>query len=289
MTVLMASYNIQYGLGRDGRYDLARAISAVRAADILALQEVERHWPRTGMSDQAAEIAALMPEHYWVYGPPFDIDASTRDHAGRAVNLRRQFGPMLLSRWPILSMRVHQLPKHDTGAVYNMATGALEAVIGAPGGALRIYNFHLAAVYPEERLDQIARLQAVVHAAPAEGGVWNGGAADEDSSHWESGAEPPPMPKPAILMGDFNATPETAEYAAITAGTGRLVDCWRALGNPEAGAVTFYADPKQDTYEDIRIDYCFVTRDLAPRIRRSWIDLDTRASDHQPVWTEIDI
>ena len=42
------SYNIQYGKGRDGRFDLARIADAVRAADVIALQEVERYWLRVG-------------------------------------------------------------------------------------------------------------------------------------------------------------------------------------------------------------------------------------------------
>ncbi|TIN57465.1 MAG: EEP domain-containing protein, partial [Mesorhizobium sp.] len=40
----LVSYNIQYGYGSDGRYDLARATRLVDGADIIALQEVERHW-----------------------------------------------------------------------------------------------------------------------------------------------------------------------------------------------------------------------------------------------------
>ncbi len=57
----LVGYNIQYSRGRDGRYDLARVASAVDGADIIALQEVERFWPRTGMADQSAELAALLP------------------------------------------------------------------------------------------------------------------------------------------------------------------------------------------------------------------------------------
>jgi endonuclease/exonuclease/phosphatase family metal-dependent hydrolase len=37
------SYNIQYGTGRDKQVDLARIADAVRGADVIALQEVERY------------------------------------------------------------------------------------------------------------------------------------------------------------------------------------------------------------------------------------------------------
>jgi hypothetical protein len=79
----VVSYNIQYSLGRDGVYDLARTVDAVRDADVICLQEVDRHWPRTAMADQAADIAALLPDRYWVFGPMLDIDASTVDADGR--------------------------------------------------------------------------------------------------------------------------------------------------------------------------------------------------------------
>lgn len=42
----LATYNIHYGLGKDERYDLARIAKDVAGADIIALQEVERFWPR---------------------------------------------------------------------------------------------------------------------------------------------------------------------------------------------------------------------------------------------------
>jgi endonuclease/exonuclease/phosphatase family metal-dependent hydrolase len=60
----VVSYNIQYSLGRDGVYDLARTVDAVRDADVICLQEVDRHWPRTAMADQAADkvVAATLAE-----------------------------------------------------------------------------------------------------------------------------------------------------------------------------------------------------------------------------------
>ncbi len=38
-----------------------------------------------------------------------------------------------------------------------------------------------------------------------------------------------------------------------------------------------------------RIDYCFLSTPLLPRLRRCWIDEDAAGSDHQPVWTELDL
>ena len=41
------TYNIQYCKGQDGQVDPERIAKEVAGADIIALQEVERFWPRT--------------------------------------------------------------------------------------------------------------------------------------------------------------------------------------------------------------------------------------------------
>ena len=169
----LASYNIQYGFGRDGRSDLARVLDVVRAADIICLQEVDRHWRRTGMADQPAEIEALMPDRHAVYGPGFDVDASEWV-AGRVINRRRQFGVMTLSRWPVLSSRTVILPKHDTGPAFNMLTQALDTVIATPSGSLRVLNVHLTHTNEAERLEQIVALKALLERHDREGAAWNG-------------------------------------------------------------------------------------------------------------------
>ncbi|TIX17052.1 MAG: EEP domain-containing protein, partial [Mesorhizobium sp.] len=42
----LVTYNIQYGIGLDDRYDVSRIADAVRGADVIALQEVTRNNPR---------------------------------------------------------------------------------------------------------------------------------------------------------------------------------------------------------------------------------------------------
>ena len=46
--MLLVGYNTQFSKGKDGRIDIDRVASAIKDADIVALQEVERHWRRTG-------------------------------------------------------------------------------------------------------------------------------------------------------------------------------------------------------------------------------------------------
>ncbi|MEM7223258.1 MAG: hypothetical protein AAF495_09785 [Pseudomonadota bacterium] len=75
----LVTYNIQYSCGRDGVYSLERIAESVRGADLIALQEVERNWIRSGMADQPAELGRLLPEYHWIYAAPYDLDASERD------------------------------------------------------------------------------------------------------------------------------------------------------------------------------------------------------------------
>jgi endonuclease/exonuclease/phosphatase family metal-dependent hydrolase len=48
----LVTYNIRFGLGLDQQIDLERIAETVKDADIIALQEAERFWIHSGMSDQ---------------------------------------------------------------------------------------------------------------------------------------------------------------------------------------------------------------------------------------------
>ena len=50
-------------------------------------------------------------------------------------NRRRQFGNMVLSRWPILSSRLLLLPRVRTYDIASGQRGVLEAIVDAPAGA----------------------------------------------------------------------------------------------------------------------------------------------------------
>ncbi len=279
--MIFVSYNIQWGTGKDGRVDLPRLAGEIGAADVIALQEVDRYWTRSQKTDQAAELAALFPEHNWVYGPAMDLDGSVRDADGRLVNRRRQFGNMLLARPAILSSRNHLLPKIALPEKASLQRAALEAVIDAPSGPLRVYSVHLNHTAAEERLLQVARLRAIVTGAPAEGGAWSG--RDYDPV-WEVDGPQPPMPARAILLGDFNLKPDSEEYAALRAGPDGLVDAWRALGHKEGPGWTCHEEDG-----GWRIDYALVTPDLEDRLRAISVDHAAQGSDHQPIRVEIEL
>ncbi len=62
-----------------------------------------------------------------------------------------------------------------------------------------------------------------------------------------------------------------------------FVDAWVATGHGERDGVTCHG-----VHVGQRIDYCFVSTSLLPRLRGCWIDDAAAGSDHQPVWTELD-
>jgi endonuclease/exonuclease/phosphatase family metal-dependent hydrolase len=294
----LVTYNIQYSRGKDERYDLPRIVETVRGADIIALQEVERFLPRTKMADQPAEIAALLPDFHWVYGPGVDLDASATAADGKVANRRRQFGNMLLSRRPILSARNHLLPYVGTTSHLNSQSAALEGVIETPGRALRVYSLHFSHLSERERLTQVDWLLDLNRRAWLEGGVWSGDFNEQDSE-WRV-EPPPPMPFDALYLGDFNFDPADPEYPRIVGPLdpdhGRvhyrdlLIDAWVAAGNGERDGITYPGNERYPNSPDgWRLDYCFVTPTLAPLVRGAWIDTEAQGSDHQPVWFELEL
>ena len=191
----LVSYNIQYGLGKDGRTDLKRIAEEVRGADVIALQEVERHARRTGFADQPAELARHLSEYHFVYGPGLDLDAHVVGADGKPVQRRRQFGNMLLSRTPILSSRNHLLPKYATLKQFCLQRAALEGVIETSLGALRFYSVHLTHLADESRRPQLEALLALHARSPSEGGGWCG----TNTEEWTEGLPAPSMPRDAVL------------------------------------------------------------------------------------------
>ena len=284
----LLSYNIQYGFGRDGAYRLDRVAQVVKSADIAALQEVDRHWQRTGYDDQPALLADMLPDHHMVYAPAFDMDAATPTHKSR----RRQFGPMILSRWPIVWSRMHLLPLHRMITPLNTQTCALEAVVATPTGPLRVFSLHLAHVGVQERMAQIDRLVSL----PTTGGPWSG-TDDEPARNWTEGQAEPENPSSAIWMGDFNSEPFSAEYSRICGQTPYHPGARYAAGFVDAVAAAGQRPGSLHTHEKViagerrlrQLDHCFVTGDLAGRVKSVKVNNGCVASDHPPLAIEMDL
>lgn len=280
----IVTYNIQFGLGKDERFDLERIASEVDGADVIALQEVERNWQRSGMVDQPKVLAEILNQYYWVYGPYFDVDASDHMPDGRVKNIRRQFGNMILSKTPIVTTRLFPLPKSIINEQRNMVVGMLEGVIELPDGkALRIYNAHLSAKSTNDRISQIHVVRKIIANAPNEGGVWTG-----PSTHplWLEDKVTPPMPAEFVLLGDFNLSAQDPEYDHLVRTDNNecdLIDSWTLSGNQLNEGVTFAANPEKNQ----RIDFAFVNNTVQALVLDAWIDEAAQGSDHQPYWIEL--
>jgi len=290
----IVSYNIHYAIGKDDRYDLERIAAAVAGADIIALQEVERYYDTPQSPSQPEDIAALLPEHYWVYDASFDIDCSESQANGHIINRRRQHGQMLLSRGPIMAKRHFAWPRVYIDHEFNMQMGVLEGIIDTPLGALRIYNLHLGSVSSEERQRQADRVLELVREAPSQGGAWTGPNGEFSERDWCVGNPEPPMPASAIVLGDFNLEPDSPEYhilrgATDDTGTALLTDLW-VLRNPADQIKSWHSNPsKRGPKESALLDYFLVTNALVARAGACWIDESAAGSDHQPIWTEFDV
>jgi endonuclease/exonuclease/phosphatase family metal-dependent hydrolase len=265
----LVSYNIQFGRGKDNRYDLARIADEVGGADVIALQEVERFFKRSGMVDQVAELARLLPAYHWVYGPGLDLDASLNGPDGKPVHRRRQFGNMLLSRTPILSARNFMLPKFATLKQFSLQRCALEGIVETGRGPVRVYSIHLTHLSDATREPQVAALLDIHRRAPSEGGAWCG----ELGEDWTEGHDAPAMPREAILMGDFNMFTSSPLYDRIVGPHGPygrmnnpegFVDAWVAAGRGEGEGATCFSGSISGGR---RIDFCFVSTSLAGHIR----------------------
>ena len=125
--MLIVTYNIQWGMGRDRRIDLSRIAETVAAADVIALQEVERHWRAQDFPDQAARLAELLPGFDWVYGAAVDLRGGT--------GLRRQIGNMILSRAPIESTRTLPLPSFSSRKTSSFTSSGRSSARSRSGGS----------------------------------------------------------------------------------------------------------------------------------------------------------
>lgn len=292
------TYNIHYGVGHDGCSDLQRIVRVIRGADLIALQEVDRYWSRSGNCDQLGLLQEAFPGYYSAWGPNIDILKVTGEHTPDASTPRRQFGNLILSRYPILSIRNHLLPRYAAAVYLDIQRGALEALIDAPGGLLTVYCTHLCHLSDAQRARQTKHLLAIVSRAYAEGSVLSGSHPGDPS--WTSEPAPPAAPSAAIVLGDFNSTPDSRVYALMAGEIGprqkRLTrrggffDAWELAGrctidrhdsSPARGATRFDSFPPRGLGQ--RVDYCFVREGLERRVLDACVIANSAGSDHLPL------
>ncbi len=282
------TYNIQYGKGRDNRVDLSRIADEISGADLIALQEVDRFWPRTGNIDQMQYFRGRFNDYYCVYGAGVDLHVPGSKPED---SQRRQFGNLILSRYPLETFRHHLLPKHGSIGPLSLQRSAIEATIIINGFPVRIYSVHLTHLSAATRLPQVDRILEIHRQAVHEGHAVGGNLSGMD---WESGVSNQSVAEHAILFGDFNFQPDSEEYLKmvgpisdygghITSPCG-FVDAWRQCGNDK------FEGPTSEVNDiPARLDYAFVSSAIRHRVTECQVDDSATGSDHLPVWVDLEL
>jgi endonuclease/exonuclease/phosphatase family metal-dependent hydrolase len=275
----LITWNIQSCRGCDGRVDAKRIVDVCRATadfDVLCLQEVAQNFgdlPGSSGEDQFALLAGLLPGYTALEGIALDAF----DAGGR----RRRFGNLILTRYRAIQVFAHLLPCPADPAVPSMQRVALEAVIEAPFGALRVTTTHLEYYSEVQRRQQVNRLRELHAEAAAHRG---------DHAHAKKEGGPfqsMPRPATAILTADFNFRADDALHARISApysdGTPAYRDAWRLRHGERPHEHTIGVYDRGQWPEAFACDFIYVTEDIAGRVEDVAVNPDTDASDHQPV------
>jgi endonuclease/exonuclease/phosphatase family metal-dependent hydrolase len=237
-----------------------------------------------------AELTALLPDYFVVYGSNFEANVGSHVKDGRAVTTMFQLANMILSKAPIQLSRNLLLPRSRSISALNFQRGALEALIETPLGFIRFYSTHLDHRSPMERARQIRFLRERLFNHALEGGGLTGLS--------EVGLPEPPAPEAFVLMGDFNMLAGSPEYVALAGlpdhefgmplAADLAVDAAAWL-KPSGGDLVTWVDPKrpQDASRHKRIDYVFASASMAASLKRLWVDRQAAGSDHLPVWLEL--
>ena len=274
----LISWNVQWCRGCDGRVNPARISKVVKEmadVDVLCLQEVARNFPSLEGSageNQYETLAGLFPDYTVVKGVATDVLAPQ--------GKRREFGNALITRLPILQVYRRLLPWPADASVPSMQRSAIEVVLDAPSGPLRVTTTHLEYYSAKQRAAQVDALRELqVEAA--------GHAAAPRLSKEGGPFEPVPRPASAILTADFNFRSDDPLHARLQAPLGAGVpayrDAWllRHPGTPHSP--TLGVHDRSQWPEAFACDFIFVTEDLASRVEDVVVNDVTDASDHQPV------
>jgi beta-N-acetylhexosaminidase len=243
-------FNIHAGKDAEGVDNLERVAALVRSvdADLVLLQEVDRGTRRSGGVDQLAVLERLTGYH-GAFGRTLDYDGGL-------------YGIAMLSRWPIASDTLIQLPVEPpqarAGGVYE-PRGAHSARVAGPRagggggggggmvGGIGVVNTHMDAGrddhYRRQEVETVIRVANELRAAH-------------------------PF---TVVGGDFNAEPGSAVIDRMAEAG--WVDAWAACGTGDGGTFPAHGPVK-------RIDYLFLPPDVT--CERAEV-LAMTTSDHRPL------
>jgi endonuclease/exonuclease/phosphatase family metal-dependent hydrolase len=171
-TLRVLCYNIHYGQGMDGVYDIERLAAVINRSkpDLVALQEVDVGVKRSGRIHEAQMLGELTGMAVQ-FGPTQHFDGGL-------------FGNAVLTRLPILDVLIQPLPyTESTPELVTYPRGAIAVTVRDPNDKpLRFISTHFQHNIAEDRVAEARAINELF--------------AGDDASI------------PTILAGDMNATPD---------------------------------------------------------------------------------
>lgn len=178
-SVRILCYNIHYGQGNDGVYDIPRLAEVINRLkpDLVALQEVDVGVERSGRIHEARQLGQLT-DMAVRYGP-------TQHYQGGL------YGNAVLSRLPILDVLIQPLPyTESTAERTTYPRGAIAVTVRGPNDKpLRFISTHFQHNVEEDRVAEAHAINRLF-------------AGDTDKV-------------PTILAGDMNATPDAEPVTVL--------------------------------------------------------------------------
>src|SRR5262249_9567192 len=152
----------------------------------------------------------------------------------------RHFGNLIFSRLPVGQVFRHLLPYPVDPGVNGMPRIALEAVVRARFGELRVITPHLEYYRVLKRTAHVDALRATY--AEGSGPARLGGTGDTEGGPFHTR----PRPSMTIITGDFNVEPDDRLHARMLEpfpdGTPALADAWEVAhpGKPHPSTFKIY-------------------------------------------------
>lgn len=242
MKLRLMTYNVHRCVGTDRRLDVERvaAVIADCRPDIVALQELDVGRARTRGVDQAYVLAEML---------------GMRSRFHPAMNVEEElYGDAILTALPERVVRAQSLPTYPRMRGLE-PRGAIWIAVDLGGVELQVINTHLGLVPREQQLQATALL----------GEQWMLSEA---------------FTAPAVLLGDFNATPFSQTYRMFQA----------VMRDAQVGRLTAPTATFPSRFPFMRIDHVFLAGDIEVTGVYSPFDPRARvASDHLPLCVDLEI
>jgi endonuclease/exonuclease/phosphatase family metal-dependent hydrolase len=242
----VVTYNVHLGQEYAGIEAAFRENPALQAAGLVLLEEIESH-PADGASQAARLAAALSMSH--AYAPAWSYpDGATH-------------GIAVLSRWPIASAEVLDLPFFDL--VENSERRiAVRATLAVGDRTPAVIALHLdTRIDPNDRLEQLLPAVDLADQTSVLGGDFN------SNPYVWAGRVLPLLPTqaaaPVDVAGAIDELMRSRDFSAPTAGSGDTTNLF--VGNTRLDSIYLRG------YQSLGFG---VARDVTP-------------SDHFPVWVDV--